>query len=149
MLNDVVDVAFMPREADADRIYLNQWNYAMSYPLYGIVVEGHKTFQMQKTALDRVNVRRLMLYLEKSVARIARHFVYEGNTPYLRQNFVDTIKPIFEDAVQGDGIVEYAIKCDDELNTAQVIENHEMRCRIAVKPVKVVDYLIVDLVVTR
>ena len=90
-----------------------------------------------------------MLYLEKRVVRIARRFVYEGNTPYRRQLFVDTIRPIFEDAVKRDGVVEYAIKCDDELNTTQVIENNEMRCKIAVKPVKCVDFIVVDFIASR
>ena len=149
VLNDVVDVAFVPNEDEAGKLYNAQWNYAMSYPLDGIVIEGHKTFQTQRTALDRINVRRLMLYLEKRVVRIARRFVYEGNTPYRRQLFVDTIRPIFEDAVKRDGVVEYAIKCDDELNTTQVIENNEMRCKIAVKPVKCVDFIVVDFIASR
>lgn len=149
VLTDAVDVAFVPNEDDAGKIYNAQWNYAMSYPLDGIVVEGHKTFQTQKTALDRINVRRLLLYLEKRTVQIARKFVYEGNTSYLRQQFVDTLRPIYEDAVRRDGLAEYAIKCDDEINTTEVIENNEMRCRIAVKPVKVVDFIVIDLIATR
>ena len=90
-----------------------------------------------------------MLDLEKKVARVAKAFVYEGNTPYLRQRFVDTIRPILEDAVSGDGIRDYAIKCDDELNTIQVIENNEMRCKIAVRPVKVADWIVVDFICTN
>lgn len=149
VIQDAIDVAFIPLEDDAGKIYSNEWNYAMSYPLDGIIIEGHKTFQMQKTALDRINVRRLLLWLEKQVERVARRFVYEGNTPYLRQTFVDTIRPIFESAVSGDGLLEYGIKCDDELNTTQVIENNELRCKIAVKPVKVVDWIVIDLISTR
>ena len=149
VLTDVVDVAFTPNEDEAGKIYSAQWNYAMNYPLDGIVVEGHKTFQTQRTALDRVNVRRLMLYLEKQTVRIARRFVYESNTPYLRQSFVDAVRPIYEDAVHREGLREYAIKCDDELNTAQAIENNELRCRIAVKPTKVVDFIVIDLIATR
>ena len=110
-------MAFTPLDSDAGQIYSNQWNYAMNYPIDGIIIEGHRTFQAAKTALDRVNVRRLMLDLEKKIARIARHFVYEGNTAYLRQSFVDAARTVLEDAVNGDGISEYAIKCDDELNT--------------------------------
>ena len=90
-----------------------------------------------------------MLYLEKRTVEVARRFVYENNTEYLRQRFVDTLRPIFEDAVDRDGIRDYAIKCDDELNTVQVIENNELRCRIAVRPVKCVDFIIVDLICTR
>ena len=94
-------------------------------------------------------MRRLLLYLEKRTVRIARRFVYEGNTPYLRQLFVDTLRPLYEDAVRRDGLREYAIKCDDELNTEQVIENNELRCRIVVKPVKTVDHIVIDLIATR
>ena len=61
----------------------------MSYPLEGVVMEGQKTMQLQQTALDRVNVRRLMLYLERMVVNVARRFLYEGNTSYNRQRFVD------------------------------------------------------------
>ena len=149
IITDAVDVAFVPLDEDAGQIYSNQWNYAMSYPQDGIVIEGHKTFQTQKTALDRINVRRLMLYLERRISRIARRFVYEGNTPYTRQNFVDQVRFILEDAVTGNGVKEYAIKCDEELNTTEVIENNEMRCKIAIKPVKCVDFIVIDLIATR
>lgn len=148
-LDDVVDVAFIPLEDEAGIIYTSKWNYAMSYPIDGIVIEGHKTFQTDKTALDRVNIRRLLLNLEKKVARSARQFIYEHNTPYLRTRFVDAIRPFFEDAVQRDGVKEYAIKCDDEINTPEVIDNNELRCRIAVKPVKCVDYILIDFICTR
>ena len=104
---------------------------------------------MDKTALDRVNVRRLMLSLEKQIAAIARMFVYESNNAYQRQRFVDEVRPVLEKAVSGGGLSEYAIKCDDELNTLQVIENNELRCKIAVKPVKVVDYIVLDFICTR
>ena len=149
IINDAIDIAFIPLDADAGQIYSNQWNYAMSYPVDGIVIEGHKTFQSQKTALDRVNVRRLMLDLERKISRIARQFVYEGNTAYTRQLFVDTTRTVLEDAVAGNGIQDYAIKCDEDLNTTNVIENNEMRCKIAVRPVKTVDYIVIDLIATR
>lgn len=144
-----VDVAFQPTIDEAGKIYSQTWNYAVSYPADGIIIEGQKTFQKAYTALDRVNVRRLMLYLEKSVVRLARYFLYEGNTEYLRQQFVDAITPIFDDAISNNGIVDYAIKCDAELNTAQVIENNEMRCKIAVKPVKALEFLVLDFIVTN
>ena len=146
---DTFDVAFQPNIDEAGKIYQQTWNYAISYPADGIIIEGQKTFQKSYTALDRINVRRLMLYLEKNVVRIARRFLYEGNTPYIRQQFVDSITPIFDDAVNNNGIVDYAIKCDDELNTEQVVENNEMRCKIAVKPVKALEFLILDFIVTN
>ena len=82
-------MAFNPYRDEAGEIYKQAWNYAVSYPLEGVVIEGQKTMQLQQTALDRVNVRRLMLYLERMVVNVARRFLYEGNTSYNRQRFVD------------------------------------------------------------
>lgn len=146
---NAVDVAFNPTNDESGKIYNHQWNYAVSYPLEGIVMEGQKTFQTEKTALDRVNVRRLMLDLEKQIIEVARHFLYEGNTAWLRQSFVDQLKPIYEDAITGNGILDYAIKCDEELNTTQTIENHELHCKIGIKPVKTVEWIVIDMMVSR
>lgn len=143
------DTSFDPCNDEAGQIYQQAWNYAVNYPMEGIIIEGQKTFQLQPTALDRINVRRLMIYLEQSVAEVARRFLYEGNTEYLRQKFVDTIRPVFEEAVKGKGVKEYAIRCDDTLNTVDVIERNEMRCVIGVKPIKTVEWIRVDFVVTN
>lgn len=149
VLDGVYDVAFNPTIWEAGKLYNQQWNYSISYPIDGIVLEGQKTFQRNKTALDRINVRRLMLYLEKQVVRIGRHFLYEGNTEYLRQRFIDALTPIFEDCENGNGIKEFAIKCDDENNTIETIENHELHVKIAVKPVKTLEFLVCDFIVTN
>lgn len=149
VLNNVYDVAFNPNQFEAGKIYNQQWNYAISYPVDGIVQEGQKTFQKNKTALDRVNVRRLMLYLEKKVVRIGRYYLYEGNTEYLRSNFVDAITAIFDDAVDGGGIKEYAIKCDEDNNTPETIDRNELHAKIAVKPIKTLEFLVADFVITN
>jgi hypothetical protein len=101
------------------------------------------------TALDRVNVRRLMLSLEKQTYYIAQSFKYESNNEYTRQRFVDQLSEVFDAAVEGFGVKEYYIKCDAELNPPEVVDNNELRCKIGVKPVKVVDYIVIDLIATR
>ena len=146
---NVVDLAFNPTNDEAGKMYNHQWNYAISYPIEGIIMEGQKTFQTEHTALDRVNVRRLMLDLEKQTVQVARHFLYEGNTAWLRQRFVDQLKPIYEDAITGNGILDYAIKCDEELNTEQTVENHELHCKIGIKPVKTLEWIVLTFIITR
>lgn len=84
VVRDAYDVAFNPRKDEAGRVYQHAWNFAVNYPLEGVIIEGQKTFQLKPTALDRVNVRRLMIWLEKRVVAVARRFVYEGNTAYMR-----------------------------------------------------------------
>ena len=146
---NVIDTAFSPKNDEAGNIYLYSWNYAVNYPLDGIVLEGQKTFQTEATALDRINVRRLLLYLKKSVNIIARRFVYEGNTEYIRQRFVDAIRPFFENAKNGYGLNDYVIRCDDILNTPEVIDRNELHCKIAIKPVKTIEWIICDFIVTN
>lgn len=142
--SDVIDIAFTPSTIESGKIYKQNWNYAMNYPLQGIVIEGQKTFQMNSSALNRINVRRLMLYIEKYVTNIAKYFVYEQNTPQLRTRFIDATKPIFENAVNGNGISEYLIKCDDELNDEKAIENQEFYAKMAVRPIKAIEYIILS-----
>jgi phage tail sheath protein FI len=142
ILNNVIDIAFNPSNTEADKIYLNSWNYAVSYPLYGIVLEGQKTFQLRKTALDRINVRRLLLYLEKNVFNVAKYFIYEANGPYLRQRFIDAVRPILEYAKNGNGISDYYIKCDEENNPQNVVDNNAIVCEIAIKPIKTLEFII-------
>ena len=95
-----------------------------------------------------MNVRRLLIWLEKSVTAVARRFLYEGNTAYMRQLFVDTIRPIFEQAKSGYGISDYAIRCDETLNTDDVIDNNELRCVIGIKPIKTIEWIVINLITT-
>ena len=148
-LSDVLDTAFSPTNSEAGRLYTQCWNYAVNYPSDGIVIEGQRTFQRKATALDRVNVRRLMLYLEKQTVNVAKYFLYEGHTSYLRDRFVNTLTPIFEKAVNGYGISDYIIKCDDENNTSTTIDRNELHCTIAVKPVKAVEFIVLNFIVTN
>lgn len=148
-VTNVYDIAFSPTNTEAGKIYTQGWNYAVYYPLDGIILEGQKTFQLNQTALDRVNVRRLLLYLEKQTSRIGKMFLWEGNTAYLRQKFVDTLSTVFENVKNGNGILEYIIKCDETNNTPAVINRNELHVSIAIKPVKTVEYLNVNFIVTN
>lgn len=148
-VTNVLDVAFSPTNAEAGRLYTQCWNYAVSYPHDGIIIEGQRTFQRKATALDRVNVRRLMLHLEKSVVNIAKFFLYEGHTSYLRDRFVNAITPIFEDAVNSYGISDYIIKCDEDNNPTTAIDRNELHCSIAVKPIKAVEFIVLNFIVTN
>ena len=146
IVDNVYGIAFNPTNEEAGMLYNRSWNYAVQYPLYGYVLEGQRTFQINKTAFDRVNVRRLFLKMEKLVYRIAKRFCYEGNTPYMRQRFVDAIRPIFEEAIQGNGISEYVIICDERNNKTINIENHELHCTIAVRPVKTIEFIVMNFI---
>lgn len=142
-----VDVAFSPTIKQAGAIYEKNINYAIKYPNDGIVLEGQKTMQVKPSALDRVNVRRLMCRLERSAWKVARYFVYETATAYTRQRLVDALTPYFKECKNGGGCYDYIIKCNEENNPPEVIDRNEMVVQIGIKPVKVAEFIELEFVV--
>lgn len=141
------DVAFSPVASQADLIYDKSWNYAINYPNDGIVLEGQKTLQVRASSLDRVNVRRLCLRLERAVGKVLRYFLYEAHTAYTRQRVVDAITPYFRSAKISGGLYDYKIVCDETVNTPETIDRNELHVSIGIKPVKTIEYIMVDFVV--
>ena len=140
------DVAFSPNAAQAGAIYEKSWNYAINYPNDGIVLEGQKTFQVKPSAFDRVNVRRLFLRLERQAFKVARYFVYEGNTAYTRQRLVDALDPYFKEAKVKGGIYDYKIIADETINTPTTIDRNELHVNIGIKPVKSAEYIYLNFI---
>ena len=142
------DVAFSPNAKQAGAFYEKNWNYAINYPQDGIVLEGQKTFQTKPTALDRVNVRRTMLRLERAVYKVLRYFVYENNTAYTRQRVIDAIEPIMKACCKGGngGIQRYKIVCDESNNTANTIDNNELHIAIGVIPTKSIEFIVTEFI---
>jgi len=143
------DVAFSPTPPQAGMIYEKSMNYAIQYPNDGIVLEGQKTLQVKPSALDRINVRRLLLRLERAAYQVSRYFLYEGNTAYLRQRLVDALNPYFNEAKVGGGLYDYKIVCDESNNTPDTIDRNELHVAIGVKPVKTVEFIMIDFVIGR
>ena len=139
-----LDVAFSPTNKQAGQIYTKSWNYAVNYPQDGIVLEGQRTLQSKPSALDRVNVRRLMLRLERATYKVLRYVVYEGNTAYMRQRVVDLLDPYFKEAKIGGGVYDYKIVCDESNNTPETIDRNELRISIGIKPTKTIEFIVVN-----
>lgn len=148
-VNDTLDIAFNPSNDEAGQIYINSWNYALSYPLDGIVVEGQRTFQSEKTALDRVNVRRLMLGIEKTIGNYCKYFNYEGNTQFNRSRLTDILERYLEQVRASDGISQYIVVCDERNNNVQTIENNELHITIALRPVKTIEFIVLNFIATN
>lgn len=144
-----LDIAFNPNPKQAGAFYEKNWNYAINYPQDGIVLEGQKTFQVKPTALDRVNVRRMMLRLERQVYRTLRYYVYENNTAYTRQRIIDALDPIFKACWQSGngGLARYKIVCDESINDANTIDNNELKVQIGVVPNKSAEFIICQFII--
>ena len=128
-----------------DMLYQNQWNFFCIYQNEGVVVEGQKTMQVKKTALDRLNVRRMVCWMKQQLRAIANRYKYEPNTQTQREGFVGEVAKMLQDVQRTDGISDYRIVCDDTNNNVSTIDRHELWCKIAIKPVKAIEYILIDI----
>lgn len=149
ILNDVVDIGINPTQKQRDLLYKNAINPTVFFPTDGYVVWGQKTLQKKPSALDRVNVRRLFLWLEKGVLQVARNFVFEQNTVFTRSRFKSAVAPILDFARDNEGIYDYLIVCDERNNTPEVIDRNEMVMDIYIKPVRVAEFILINFIATR
>lgn len=149
ILRDVLDIGINPTRKQRDLLYKININPTVYWPGDGYVVWGQKTLQAKPSAFDRINVRRLFLWLEKAVLPIARYFVFEQNTTYTRSRLKDAIRPIFEFAKDHEGVYDYLIVCDDRNNTPDVIDRNELVVDIYIKPVRVAEFILINFIATR
>ena len=101
------------------------------------------------SAFDRINVRRLFLFLEKSVLNTSKLFVFEPNTTFTRSRLVNTITPVFELAKNTQGLYDYKIICNDTNNTPDTIDQNELVVDIYIKPVRTAEFILVNFYCTK
>lgn len=134
-------------KARRDELYSKNINPIASFPGSGIVIYGQKTLQKKATALDRVNVRRLLIEVKNAVKNMAANLLFEQNTQVLRNSFRSKLEPYLESLVQRSGIYGYKVVLD-ELNDADTIDRNEFRCQVILQPSKVIEYVYLDFTVT-
>ena len=144
------DIALYPNQKQRDQLYDQvNINPVAFFPSEGFVIFGQKTLQTQPSAFDRVNVRRLFLYLEKRTRETVKYFVFEPNTLFTRTNVINVLTPIFEDAKNNEGLYDYLIVCDERNNTPDVIDANELVVDIYLKPVRAAEFILVNFYATR
>ena len=141
-------ISHNPDYQEEDQIYMKSWNYIKQYPLEGLVVEGQRTLLGKESVFERVNVRLLFLDLERFAYNVSRTFKYQVNNTYTREQFVQTLKPKFEDYTLRGGIYEYLIKVDSENNTPETIDANELRGDIFIKPARLIEFVLLSFVGT-
>lgn len=149
VLNTVSDIAVYPKQKHRDQLYKISVNPVANFPNDGFVVFGQKTLQAKPSAFDRVNVRRLFLYLEKAVRATVKYFVFEPNTLFTRTQVVNVLTPIFEKVKNTEGMYDYLIVCDERNNTPFVIDQNEMVIDIYIKPVRAAEFILCNFYATR
>lgn len=131
-------------KANRDSLYTRSINPIATYPRDGIVIWGQKTLQKKRSALDRVNVRRMMIAVKKFIASSSRYLVFEQNTAETRNLFLSIVNPYLRDIQYKQGLYDFKVIMDESNNTPDVIDRNELRGAIHLKPTKTAEYIIID-----
>jgi len=148
-LTGAAGLALFPTQKQRDQLYKISVNPIPSFPVEGPVVFGQKTLQKLPSAFDRINVRRLFLYLEKATKNTVRNFIFEPNTLLTRTRVVNTLTPIFEDVKNTEGLFDYLIICDERNNTPDIVDANELRIDIYLKPTRAAEFILVNFYATK
>jgi len=148
----ITDVFSRPTLEERDLMYGNRnaINPIIQFAdVDGFLVWGQKTLQRRPTALDRVNVRRMMFFVEKRIRKASRALLFEPHDKNLRDQFIRMSGDILEDVKIRRGIHEYIIQADEELNTPDVIDRNEMRARIGIQPIRAAEFIFIEFSIHR
>ena len=144
-----VKLAYAPTKSQRDRLYSNRINPIIFSPGAGIILFGDKTGLGRPSAFDRINVRRLFIYLEDAISRAAKDVLFEFNDEITRTNFVNTIEPFLRDVQANRGIYDYVVVCDETNNTAAVIDANEFKADIYIKPARSINFIGLTFIATK
>ena len=129
---------------DRDVLYAANVNPLATFPGNGVVVFGQKTLQRKATALDRVNVRRLLISLKGFIGQVANNLVFEQNTNITRNLFLSQVNPYLDSVVQRQGLYAYRVVMDDTNNTADVIDRNQLVGQIYIQPTKTAEFIVLN-----
>jgi len=143
-LGDVIQAERKLTRSQRDTLYNANVNPIATFPGSGISVFGQKTLQKKKSALDRVNVRRLLIDLKKFLGDTAKQLVFEQNTIATRNSFLATVNPYLESVVQRQGLFAYRVVMDDTNNTPDTIDRNQLIGQVFIQPAKTVEFVVLD-----
>ena len=136
-------------ESEIGFMYDNNINVSKFIRGIGTVMWGQKTAQLKASALDRINVRRLLLFLQNSIEPSLLPFLYEPNTEKSRSRLFSIVDGFLAGIQASDGVTAYQVVCDDSNNTSQVIDNNQLNVDIYVQPVRTIEFIQLQTIVTR
>ena len=148
-IKNVVKLAYSPSKADRDILYKKGVNPVVSFPGNGTILFGDKTLLAKPSAFDRINVRRLFIILEKSIATAAKYQLFEFNDGFTRAQFRNLVEPFLRDVQGRRGITDFKVVCDESNNTGEVIDRNEFVADIFIKPARAINFIQLNFVATR
>lgn len=148
-VKNVVRLAYNPDQAGRDILYKSGVNPVVSFPGQGVVLYGDKTLLAKPSAFDRINVRRLFIVLEKSIATAAKYQLFEFNDRFTRAQFVAMVEPFLRGVQGRRGITDFRVKCDESNNTGEVIDSNRFVADIFIKPARSINFISLNFVAAR
>jgi len=149
IITGISDVAINPQQKQRDLLYKISINPLVFFPNEGYTVWGQKTLLKAPSAFDRINVRRLFLYLEKATNQTMQFFVFEPNTTFTQSRVVNTLTPLFELARNTQGLYDYLLVCNSTNNTPDVVDDNTLVVDIYIKPVRTAEFILVNFYATK
>jgi len=143
-LPTVIGPEYRLTKSNRDNLYNGKVNPIAIFPGQGTVVYGQKTLQTKPSALDRVNVRRLLIALKRQIGQIAENFLFEQNTVATRTKFVNQMTPYLDSVQQRQGLYSYRIVMDETNNTPDVIDRNQLVGAIYLQPTRTAEFIILD-----
>ena len=143
-LPNVIKAEVKLSKSDRDALYDGNVNPIASFPNSGVITWGQKTLQFRQTALDRINVRRLMSKAKKFVKQEGNKLLFEANTQITRLKFLNAVNPYFENIQQKQGLYAFQVKMDEDLNTNEVIDRNELIGKIVIQPAKTIEFINIE-----
>jgi phage tail sheath protein FI len=148
-IKNVVSLAFNPNRGSRDELYKNNINPVVTFTGDGTVLYGDKTLQTKVSAFSFINVRRLFIVLEKSIAKAAKYQLFEFNDQFSRAQFKNMVEPFLREVKGRRGIYDFRVVCDDTNNTPEVIDRGEFVASIFVKPSRSINFITLNFVAVR
>lgn len=148
-IRNSIKLAFNPAKGERDLLYKNGINPVISSPGEGTILFGDKTLLAKPSAFDRINVRRLFIVLEKSIARAAKSLMFEFNDEFTRTQFRNLVEPFLRDVQGRRGITDFKVVCDATNNTAEVVDSNRFVGDIYVKPARSINFIQLNFVAVR
>ena len=149
IIKNVIKLSWNPTKAERDDLYVKGVNPVVTFQGEGTVLFGDKTMLSKPSVFDRINVRRLFIVLEKTIARASRTSLFEFNDQFTRAQFVALVEPYLRDVQGRRGITDFRVVCDESNNTAAVIDRNEFVGDIYIKPARSVNFIQLNFVAVR
>jgi hypothetical protein len=145
----VVNVRSKLTSAERDDLYEANINPIGSFPNEGIVIFGQKTLQVTPSALDRINVRRLMIFVKKQVSRIAANLLFEQNVESTWDRFKSQVDPFLSNIRSSFGLTDFKVVLDETTTTPELVDRNIMYAKIFLKPARAIEYIAIDFNITN